>query len=138
MINEGVIKTVAAFMNSKGGTLGIGISDDGDIPGIQPDLDYKKQDLDGCQNWLATLLINAMGQVSVAKNVDNRFGAVEENVVCLVDVVPSPTPVYADTVKGKEVFYVRVGNTTRILSGGEMVEYIGRHFRLITITQSTA
>lgn len=128
VINEGVIKTVAAFMNSKGGTLGIGISDDGDIPGIQPDLDFKKQDLDGYQNWLSTLLMNAMGQASVAKCVSIRFESVEENVVCLVDVLPSPAPVYADTVKGKEGFYVRVGNTTRILSGGEMVEYIRRHF----------
>jgi hypothetical protein len=59
VINEGVTKTVAAFMNSKGGTLGIGISDDGDILGIQTDLDYKKQDLDGYQNWLSTLLMTS-------------------------------------------------------------------------------
>ena len=40
VINEAVVKTVAAFINSKGGTMGIGISDDGDVLGIQPDLDY--------------------------------------------------------------------------------------------------
>ena len=46
VINEGVIKSVAAFLNTEGGTLGIGISDDGDITGLQPDLEYKNQDLD--------------------------------------------------------------------------------------------
>lgn len=128
VVNEGIIKTVAAFMNSEGGTLGIGISDDGDILGIQKDLDYKRQDLDGYQNWLSTLLMNAIGQAVVARNTSIRFELAEDRVVCLIDVSPSSSPVYADTVKGKELFYVRVGNTTRILSGSEMVEYISSHF----------
>ncbi|WP_223426891.1 GmrSD restriction endonuclease domain-containing protein [Tateyamaria pelophila] len=128
VVNEGIIKTVAAFMNSEGGTLGIGISDDGDILGIQKDLDYKKQDIDGYQNWLSTLLMNAIGQAVVAKNTSIRFELAEDSVVCLIDVSPSSSPVYADTVKGKELFYVRIGNTTRILSGSEMVEYINSHF----------
>jgi predicted HTH transcriptional regulator len=128
VINEGVIKTVAAFMNSHGGTLGIGISDDGDILGIQADLDFKKQDLDGYQNWLATLFMNSIGQSSAAKNVRIRFETVEDNVVCLVDVLPSNKPVYANTVKGKEVFYIRYENTTRVLAGAEMVAYIEERF----------
>ena len=128
VINENVIKTVAAFVNSRGGTLGIGISDDGDVLGIQADLDYKKQDLDGYQNWLSTLLMTAMGHSNVAKHVGIRFEAVEDHVVCLVDVSPSTSPVYADTMKGKEVFYVRVGNSTRIFTGSEMVDYISGHF----------
>lgn len=100
VINEGVIKTVAAFMNTAGGTLGIGISDEGDILGIQPDLDFKKQDLDGYINWLSTLLINALGSAFVAKLVSIRPELVEDQVVCLVDVLPAARPVYADTVKG--------------------------------------
>lgn len=127
-INEGIIKTVAAFMNSSGGTLGIGISDDGDILGIQPDLDFKKQDLDGYQNWLSTLLMNAIGQAVVAKSVSIRFEPIEDNVVCLIDVKPASSPVYADSLKGKGIFYVRIGNTTRALSGAEMVQYIKDHF----------
>lgn len=128
VINEAVIKTVAAFLNTQGGTLAIGISDDGDVVGIQPDLDYKRLDLDGFQNWLSTLLMSSIGQAPVAKHASVRFETVGDHVVCLVDVSPSSAPVYADTVKGKEVFYVRVGNTTRILSGAEMVDYIGHRF----------
>jgi hypothetical protein len=128
VINEGIIKTVAAFMNTKGGTLGIGISDDGDILGIQVDLEYKRQDIDGYQNWLSTLLMTSIGQAPVASLVSIRFEAVGDHVVCLIDVLPSSSPVYADTIKGKDTFYVRVGNTTRILSGSEMVEYTKRRF----------
>ena len=128
VINESVIKTVAAFMNSDGGTLGIGISDDGDVLGILPDLDFKKQDLDGYQNWLSTLFMNGMGQAVVAKGVNIRFETVEDCVVCLVDVNKSSSPVYADTIKGKETFYIRVGNKTRILTGAEMVKYTKERF----------
>ena len=115
-------------MNAEGGTLGIGVSDDGDLLGIQEDLDFKSHDLDDYQNWLSTLLMNAIGQAVVAKGVNIRFETVEDVVVCLIDVKKSSSPVYADTIKGKETFYVRVGNTTRILNGAEMVKYIEKHF----------
>jgi predicted HTH transcriptional regulator len=100
VINEGVIKAVAAFLNSAGGTLGIGITDDGDIGGLQPDLDYKHQDLDGYQNWLTTLLIQNIGGGVVGAHVGLRIESVGSEVACLVDVTPSPTAVYAKTTKG--------------------------------------
>ena len=128
VINEGVIKSVAAFLNTEGGTLGIGISDDGDITGLQPDLEYKNQDLDAFHNWLSTLLMNTIGEACVAQNVNIRFETIDDKVVCLIDVEKSIAAVFANTTKGKEVFYVRVGNSTRILSGSEMMSYIDNHF----------
>jgi hypothetical protein len=124
VINEGVIKTVAAFLNASGGTLGIGITDDGDILGLQPDLDFKGQDLDSYQNWLTTLLINSIGAGVVGAHVGIRIEPVGSEVVCLVDVRPAPDPVYAKTIKGDNVFYVRVNNTTRILEGPDIQIYI--------------
>ena len=129
VINEEVIKTVAAFMNSEGGTLAIGISDNGDVMGIQSDLDYKRQDLDEYQNWLSTLLMTSIGKAAVAKHVRIRFEAIDEHVVCLVDVSPSPHEEFANTSKSEHVFYVRVGNSTRILTGPDMVNYIKRRFQ---------
>jgi len=129
VINEGVVKTVAAFMNAGGGTLGIGISDDGDVLGIQPDLDLKNQDLDGYQNWLISLFINTLGAAATANHVTVRFETVGHEVACLVDVQQSATPIYASTTKGNDVFYVRMGNTTRQLAGPEMVDYISGHWR---------
>lgn len=128
VINEGVIKTVAAFMNSGGGTLGIGITDDGDVTGVQPDLDVKNHDLDGYQNWLTTLFMHSVGEASTATLTGIRFETVGGEVACLVDVKPSGSPVYTKTTKGDEVFYVRVGNTTRQLQGSEMVDYVSGHW----------
>ena len=124
VINEGVIKTVAAFMNSQGGTLGIGITDDGDILGLQPDLNFKNQDLDGYQNWLSGLLIQTIGAGFVGALVGIRIESVGSEVVCLVDVKPSTKPVYAKTTKGDQCFYVRVSNTTRLFEGPDLVDYL--------------
>ena len=128
VINEGIIKTVAAFLNAAGGTLGIGISDDGDILGLQPDLDYKHQDLDGYQNWLTTLLINAVGAGVVAAYVSFRLESVGGEVVCLVDVLRSDKPIYAKSMKGDNVFYARINNSTRVLEGPQLVDYISAHW----------
>jgi hypothetical protein len=123
-----VIKTVAAFLNSQGGTLGIGISDDGDVLGIQADLDVKHQDLDKYQNWLTTVLIHAIGSHQVAAYVDVRFESFGGVVVCLVDVKPSREPAYASSAKGENVFFVRAGNSSRVLAGSEMYSYIKQRF----------
>jgi predicted HTH transcriptional regulator len=129
VINEGVVKTVAAFLNTAGGTLGIGISDDGDIVGLQPDLDFKHQDLDGYQNWLTTLLVNNIGGGVVGAHVSLRIESAGAEVVCLVDVSPSPSPVYARTTKGDACFYVRINNTTRMLEGPHVPSYIDGHWK---------
>lgn len=129
VINEGVVKTVAAFLNSSGGTLAIGITDDGDICGIQHDLDFKHQDLDGYQNWLTTLLVTNIGGGAVGAHAGIRLEPVGSEVVCLVDVSPSPVPVYAKTTKGDACFYVRMNNTTRMLGGPDLPAYIDGHWK---------
>lgn len=122
-INDGIVKTVAAFANTAGGTLAIGISDDLEILGIQPDLDMKNQDLDGYQNWLSTLLENALGGAA-AMLARIRTEAVDGQTVCLVDVRPSASPVFARTSKADGVFFVRNNNTTRFLAGPDLVAYL--------------
>ena len=57
VINEGVVKTVAAFLNSHpAGPSASASPTTATSWGLQPDLDFKHQDLDGYQNWLTTLL----------------------------------------------------------------------------------
>ena len=129
VINEGIVKTVAGFMNSIGGTLAIGISDSGDILGIQPDLDFKHQDIDAFQNWLTTLLMNSIGSGAVGAHVAIRLEGVGSEIVCLVDVEPSASPVYAKTTKGDACFYVRANNTTRMFEGPEIQNYIAGHWK---------
>jgi hypothetical protein len=127
-IHEAIIKTVAAFMNGTGGTLGIGLSDEGEILGIAPDLEMKNQDLDAYQAWLTTLFETSLGGAA-ATNANIRFEAVGDVVVCLIDVRQATGPVFADTVRGKQTFYVRNNNSTRVLEATELLTYIKARFQ---------
>lgn len=119
-----VTKTIAALLNTDGGCLVIGVTDEGGIVGIEPDLEVKKFDPDRFENALMTTIANAVGPVA-AHRCKARFEPVDGKTVCLVDVEPSPAPVYANTDKGANIFYTRLGNTTRILETPDAVEYIG-------------
>ena len=72
-----VLKTVAAFLNSGGGTLAIGLTDDGTAVGIGKDLELKGFDLDKFENALHTLIITSVGTLASAK-CSIRFETVDE------------------------------------------------------------
>jgi type I restriction enzyme, R subunit len=118
------IKTVAAFANSRaGGTLLIGVSDDGSVHGLASDYaslhKADKDDRDRFQLHLGQALINALGE-TVASSASIQLHTVDGQDLCRVHVPPSTFPVEAQVVvdqRGqlarKTAFYVRVGNATR-------------------------
>lgn len=127
VITGSVIKTIAAFLNTDGGTLIIGVDDDRNVLGIEADLAAKHADLDQFENRLTTLIMHAIDELAVMR-CRIRFEEVNAKTVCLVDVERSPLPVYADTDKGKGMFFVRAGNTTRALETKAVVDYIRDRF----------
>ena len=123
VITEAVLKTVAGFLNSNGGTLAIGIADDGEIVGIQPDLDKKNMDADRYVNSLTTAIGHSLGQLA-STMAKIHLESVNGTQVALVRVIPSPEPIYAKVSKGDKVFFARVNNSTRILDGPDLVGYV--------------
>ena len=65
----------------------------------------------------------------VGAHVKLRIESVGAEVVCLIDVHPSPTPIHARTTKGESCFYVRINNTTRMLEGPHLLSYIDGHWK---------
>lgn len=118
-----VVKTVAGFLNGKGGVLLIGVSDDGDVLGLEPDYRTlgKRPDRDGYQQFLVTLISNALGKSACAL-LTISFHPVEGKEVCAVSVHPSPAPVYVKDGQ-QERFYLRTGNSTQELGTRESVSY---------------
>lgn len=55
VISGGIVNTDAAFLNTNGGTLAIGVADDGTMLGLSEDLNLKQFDLDRFDNALRTL-----------------------------------------------------------------------------------
>ena len=127
-MEEVVAKTVAAFMNSAGGTLLLGVADDGSLIGLGPDYSTLKQpDADRFELWLRGMWRTRMGtnaaalpQVDFAPTPD---GTAE---VCRVTAPPSPLPVYLKPAKGRDgaALWVRVGNSTRRLEVDDAVDYV--------------
>ena len=123
VITESVLKTVAGFLNSNGGTLAIGIADDGEVLGIQSDLDKKNVDVDRYVGSLTTAIGHSLGPLA-STMAKIRLEAVNGVQVALVYVTPSPEPIYAKVSKGDRVFFARVNNSTRTLEGPDLVGYV--------------
>lgn len=125
-----VVKTVAAFLNSQGGDLLIGIQDDGSVFGIEADQQIWKQEnqrnRDTYENWLTTLLLDAFGKHHTA-DLRISFARLSGNDVCRVTILPSGTPVYVKD-GNLETLFVRAGNSTRALSVKEAVAYHHQRF----------
>jgi len=126
-----ILKTVAGFLNHDGGTLLIGVSDEGGIVGAE--LDYQplqKPGRDGYELWLLGDLLKTGLSGAAYTLVRVSFAAVDGHDVCRVDVAASARAVFVRGLDGKEPteFWARVGNSTRQLVGAEMVQYQEDHW----------
>ncbi|HDL16519.1 MAG TPA: ATP-binding protein, partial [Rhizobiales bacterium] len=120
-----IVKTVAGYMNGEGGTLLIGVDDDGKVLGLKPDLKLMKgKDRDGYELWLTDIIGRSLGKPNVA-HARISFPETSGEMICRIDVNPAPEAVFATPLKGekKSEFWVRMNNSTRQLDMKEMHEY---------------
>jgi type I restriction enzyme R subunit len=123
-MEDAVVKTVAGFLNTDGGTLLIGIGPDRSVVGLAHDYErVKPKNGDGFVNWLTTHLIDALGHPPVART-RARIIRHADTEICRVDVAASPTPIWAKTSKDPKVFFVRLNNSTRALPDDELDRYV--------------
>lgn len=128
-----VVKAVCGFLNAEGGSLLIGVSDAGEVLGLENDFQTlgDKPDPDGYELFLRQLM-DANLSIATASTVRIRFHEVEGRSICVVSVAASGKPVFAKTAKGSGSegwdFWVRIGNATKQLHGDDMVEYQGAHW----------
>lgn len=118
-----VLKTITAFLNSDGGTLIIGVEDDGNVFGLAHDLKtIRGKSLDGVEQMLSNLISDRIG-ANYARFIHTRFEEVNSDVICAIDVDKAPEPAFMEGPRGREL-YVRVGNTSRSLDPQETHDYI--------------
>ncbi len=125
MVETAVLKTVAAFLNSpEGGTLLIGVADDGSVLGLEPDYlalhKEGKDDRDRLQLALTQAVLDSVGAAAAA-NVTTQIQSISGRDLCRVHVKPSGFPVRSMVTivdkhgqhEKKQMFYVRMNNGTR-------------------------
>ena len=134
-LEETIMKSIAAFANAEGGRLFIGISDNGEINGLENDYSTLKQaNKDFFELHLRTLIETYYGNSFSAESIRIDFVEEEEKDICIVYINKSNKPIYTKITNKQgtkeEKFYIRVGNSSReIANASEIIAYINKHFK---------
>ena len=123
-IEHSVLKTVVAFLNTEGGTLLVGVEDDSNVLGIEPDQFANE---DKYLLHFANLVNDRIGK-HYADSIHWDLKPVDDKKILRVDCEPSSTPVFLKDGASEE-FYIRNGPSTIQLSTSEVLEYSKKHFR---------
>ena len=118
------IKTIAGFLNAKGGTLLIGVTDDGAVLGLDAD-GLASEDKMGLH--LVNLVRDRIGEVFLPY-VHSRFEDQEGRRVLAVRCEPGPKAAFVKDA-GLHRFFVRGGNSTAELSGPSVTDYVKQRFK---------
>ena len=122
-IELSVLKTIAGFLNSNGGTLLVGVNDAGEILGIKND-NFPSSDK---FNLHFTNLIKQFVGRKFFQFLNFELVKIEDKSILKVDCFKSNKPVFLKFRENEE-FYIRTGNQTIRIMGSELVEYIDEHF----------
>ncbi|MBU0996406.1 MAG: ATP-binding protein [Proteobacteria bacterium] len=118
-----VLKTIVGFLNTKSGTLLIGVSNKGEITGLGKDR-FETQDK-------YSLHLNNIIKEKIGKKylhlIDFNFVKINEKSVLKIDCRKSKKPIFLKN-QNEEEFYIRIGPSTAQLKGSELVDYIEREF----------
>jgi type I restriction enzyme R subunit len=127
-VTHAVLKTIAAFLNTEGGDLLIGVADDRSVVGIAAD-DLGSEDK--FMRHLAQAVRNGLGE-RAGTCIDPKTQDVDGKSVCVVSCQRSPEPVFLKW-KGLEAdpqgdFFVRSGPGSVKLSAESAKEYVRTRF----------
>jgi hypothetical protein len=121
-LRHSVLKTIVAFLNSNGGTVVIGVEDDGKVFGLDNDLKTLHGSMDNFEQLLTSLVSEYVGPEFSAQ-IKIRFESLDGEDICVVETKKAQEPVFLKGSYGSE-FHVRVGNTTHMLDAEQTVRYI--------------
>ena len=113
------LKSVVAFLNSAGGTLLIGVGDDGRILGIKAD---KFDNNDRCLLHIKNLINQHIG-AEFSGFINILLVEADEHEVIMVEVERAGQPVFLKIGKNEE-FYIRSGPSSIKLTPSQMISYV--------------
>ena len=118
------MKTIAAFLNTNGGILLIGVEDDERIYGIEQDIEIasKRHDKDGFLQTITNAINDKIGAIFTEKYILVQFETVCDKEICVVKVTKSETFAYLRKDSKTRFFFIRTNNSTKELDVQEVVE----------------
>jgi type I restriction enzyme R subunit len=123
-VTYSVLKTIAAFLNTDGGDLLIGVADNKTLVGIEPDgFETEDEFLLHLSHVIGAALGDRAGTC-----VDAKIEVLDGKTVCLASCKRSPEPILmkwkGDEAAGPDHFYVRSGPQSVELDAGSRAKYI--------------
>lgn len=118
-----VLKTIAGFLNAKGGTLLIDVADDGTVLGVAADA-FPNEDKMGLH--LVNLIKDRIGDVFMPY-IHPHFEEQDGERILAVRCEPGPKPAFVKD-GNQQRFYVRGGNATTELMGISVTDYVKQKF----------
>ena len=114
------LKTIAAFNNSSGGTLMIGVDDEGNALGLDNDYALMEVDRDGFELHLYNLMNKNFGvnytKSSPNRNISVSFPKIGNQEICVVEVKSSKKVLIIEHISKNgiktEKLFIRTGNQT--------------------------
>jgi len=122
-IERASLKTITSFLNSEGGTLLIGVTDNREIIGIEKD---NFQSNDRFALHFTNLLKEKIGNQFLCY-INSEFVLLEGKNILKVECAKSDKAVFLKNNKLEE-FYIRIGPATVQLTGSKLVDYIKNNF----------
>jgi hypothetical protein len=125
-IEHSCLKTIAGFMNTNGGTLLIGVSDDKEILGLDSDFESfgKKSDLlDEFQKHLDNQIEKYLGN-SAYSLLEVSFPEIDKKLICSIKVkFKKNGPIYLKSKANGDEFFIRRSASTKALKTSEIIGY---------------
>ncbi len=127
----GCVKTIAGFLNNRGGILIVGYDDDNNIIyGLEKDYPFtsKKCNYDGWQQYFINQVNDKLG-----KTINHYFTiesiSYDGKTLAKINVKSSPEPVFTKQDNNEGNFYVRIHGQTENLNPQETQKWISSHFK---------
>jgi len=124
-IEYSVLKTIVAFLNSNGGNLLIGISNKGEILGIDTD---KFEDNDKFNLHLTNIIKEKIGKKHLHL-INFQILHIKDKAIMKVTCKKASKEVFLKPTPREEEFYTRVGPSNSQLVGSELIEYVDKRFK---------
>lgn len=132
-LEEVILKTIAAFNNTDGGSLLIGVNDSGEVLGLNNDYDSLNGDKDKFELHLYNLIESEYDAGYGSQYIKVSFPSIDEEELCMIEITRGDRPLYTHISdkhgQKSEKFFIRRGNASVEISNHSKVnDYINDRF----------
>lgn len=128
-----IMKVICGFLNAEGGTLYLGVNNEGVACGLDDDMPYiKGNNMDGFDLQVRNNVFTQMGAEANA-HIHVTYPDAGKKTVYAIEIQPSPYP-----IKLNNIYYVRQGSSTWPILGQDLEHFLERRTQEVQALTASA